>query len=101
MPSSSIQPRGDHLLLRQVALQRGEDAARMQRERAHAGVPAERVELHGEQHVGRLRLPVRLPLVVAVLELDVVPADAGAVVPVEETETTRAPPPARSPARAG
>ena len=53
----------------------------MNRERPHAGRPAERVQLHGEQHVGGLGLPVRLPLVVAVLKLDVVPADAGAPVP--------------------
>ena len=39
-------------------------------------VAAEGVELDGEQHVRRLRLPVRLPLVVAALELHVVPAHA-------------------------
>ena len=53
----------------------------MDREGAHAGVRAERVELHGEQHVGGLRLAVRLPLVVAALELRIVPANARAAVP--------------------
>src|ERR1700694_3592195 len=66
---------GDHLLLGKVALQRREDAAGMQRERPHPRVLAERVELDGEQRIGGFRPSVRLPLVIAVLELDVVPAD--------------------------
>lgn len=73
-------PALDHLLLGQVPLEGREDAARVQGERPYARVPAEPVELHGEQHVRRLRLPVRPPLVVAGAPVHVVPADAGGVV---------------------
>ena len=72
--------RGHHLVAREVALERRHDPAGMRGERAHAGRLPERVELDGEQRVGGLRLPVRLPLLVAALELQVVPVDAGALV---------------------
>ncbi len=49
----------------------------MQRERPYASVACQRVEVHGEQHIGRLRLAVSLPPVVTPGELHVVPADAG------------------------
>ena len=65
LPSSSIQPEAIISSRGQVALQRRHDAARVGGERAHARVAAERVELHGEQAVGGLGLPVGLPLVVA------------------------------------
>ncbi len=54
----------------------------MHRERAHARLLAQRVQVHGEQHVGGLGLPVGQPLVVPPLELHVVPADPGELVAV-------------------
>lgn len=54
----------------------------MQREGPDSGIPAQGVELYDEQRVRRLRLAVRLPLVVAALELHIVPADAGEPVTV-------------------
>src|SRR5579859_7816186 len=64
-----------------MALERGEDAAGMYRERPYAGVARQRIEVQREQRVGRLGLPVGRPLVVSVLELHVVPADRRAPVP--------------------
>jgi hypothetical protein len=51
------------------------------REGPYVALLPERVEVHGEEHVGRLGLPVRLPLVISPLEPHVVPADAGPAVP--------------------
>lgn len=52
----------------------------MEGEGAHTPVPGECVEVDGEQHVRGLGLPVRLPLVVALAPVDVVPADPREVV---------------------
>jgi hypothetical protein len=72
----------DHLLAREVALQRRQDPAGVQRERADASVGRERVELHGEEDVGGLRLPVGRPLVVGLgAPVEVVEAHRRAVVP--------------------
>ena len=57
-----------------MALQWRDDPARVEAEGAHPSRCAERVEMDGEQHVGRLGLPVGGPLVVTALELHVVPA---------------------------
>src|SRR3954452_5238339 len=72
-----VEPSGGmHLLAREVALQGGHDPAGVHGERADPLVLAERVELEGEQAVGRLRLAVGLPLLVRIaLELQVVEAD--------------------------
>ncbi len=59
-----------------MSLQRGQDPARVQRERPHTGTLGQPVQVDGEQHVGGFRLPVRLPLVVPVVKGQVVPADA-------------------------
>ena len=50
----------------------------MHRVRVHARVAETALELQGEQHVGRLRLPVRLPwLVLARVVVGIVPTDPG------------------------
>jgi hypothetical protein len=72
---------GDHLLTREVALQLCHDSAGMHGEGPHTEGGTERIELDGEQTVGRLRLPVGLPLVVAGLELRVVETDSGELMP--------------------
>ena len=80
--------------------ERREDRAGVQRERAHALLAGELVEVHGEEHVGGLGLPVGLPLVVAALEPRVVPPEVREVVAgrrhADDAGARR-----RSPARAG
>ncbi len=74
----------------------------MQRERTDAGILAQGIELYGEQDVRGLRLAVRLPLVVALLEVQVVPTDVRTPVPGRRDRRPRAPRrPRRAPARAG
>ena len=63
--ASVIYPAGrDHLLSGQVTLKGCHDAARMHGEGADAVVAAECVEVHREEAVGSLGLPVRDPFVV-------------------------------------
>src|ERR1700677_2250384 len=69
----------NHFLVAEVALQRRENASRMNRESANAVRLPAPVQSEREQRVRRLRLTVGLPFVVgAMVEVDVVPDDVAA-----------------------
>ena len=69
------------VLLHQVAGEVGRDHAGVDRVRVHAAGAEAPLELHGEEHVGGLRLPVGRPLLVGpVLEVDVLEDDGRSLV---------------------
>ena len=96
LPSSSIQPEADHLLARQVALQRGHDAARV-----HARTRARRRPGRARRAARRTARwrswPARTPATCRSRARTACrPSGCRERCPADDSATTRAPPPAAS-----